>query len=235
MADSYFYKFFHVILEPQTYFNILYLVISFPLGAAYFSFLLLGLSLGLSLFITLLGIPILIGMLFAWWSLLVFERKIIIILLSKRLPKIQTRMHAKKYTFWQNISLHLTDSLTWRGLIYLFLRFPLGIFSFLLVFSLLSITLSLLIGPLTVLLVPTLTSIYSFTFIQASFLAIGGIIFLTISLHVTNALTNLYFCFTKALLSPDEPLKKNIQRTLLKKEKIIVKTTSIKKKLKKSP
>jgi hypothetical protein len=52
--------FFGVIVDPQSYLNIVYLLVAFPLGTFYFVFLITGLSFGFGLFITLFGIPILL-------------------------------------------------------------------------------------------------------------------------------------------------------------------------------
>ncbi len=62
---------FGVYFRPQTYLNLLYLLLAFPLGLAYFVFLVTGLSLGFGLIITLAGIPILVLMLVAIWALAV--------------------------------------------------------------------------------------------------------------------------------------------------------------------
>jgi hypothetical protein len=50
------------------------LLLSFPLGIFYFVFLVTGFSLGFGLLITLMGIPILVGMVAASYGLGEFER-----------------------------------------------------------------------------------------------------------------------------------------------------------------
>ena len=50
-------QFFGVAARGQTYLNIIYLLLSFPLGTAYFVFLVAGLLLGLNLLIIWVGIP----------------------------------------------------------------------------------------------------------------------------------------------------------------------------------
>nr|QNO47354.1 hypothetical protein LNGCCOLK_00031 [Methanosarcinales archaeon ANME-2c ERB4] len=79
-------QFFGVAARGQTYLNIIYLLLSFPLGTAYFVFLVTGLLLGLSLSIVWVGIPILLLMLAAWWGLVVFERQLAIWLLHVDIP-----------------------------------------------------------------------------------------------------------------------------------------------------
>src|SRR5882672_7159507 len=60
--------------DAQTYRNLFYLLLSFPLGIAYFVFLITGISLGTGLLVIFVGVPILIGMLFACQGLGAFER-----------------------------------------------------------------------------------------------------------------------------------------------------------------
>jgi hypothetical protein len=54
-------RFFAAPFRAQTYRSLAYLALAFPLGLAYFVGLTVGVSLGLGLFITLVGIPILIA------------------------------------------------------------------------------------------------------------------------------------------------------------------------------
>src|SRR3954451_13972267 len=65
------------LVRPRTYRRILYLLLAFPLGTAYFCFLVTILSTGLGLAITLVGIPVLIGALFAWRAMAQLERRLV--------------------------------------------------------------------------------------------------------------------------------------------------------------
>ena len=78
--------FFDVIVKPQTWRNVGYLLLSFPLGIFYFVFLVTGLALGFGLSITLLGIPLLIGVLAAAYGLGEFERTTTNLLLDQATP-----------------------------------------------------------------------------------------------------------------------------------------------------
>ena len=49
-------RLYGVFVKPQTYLNILYLLLAFPLGIAYFVFLVTGFSLGISLLILWVGL-----------------------------------------------------------------------------------------------------------------------------------------------------------------------------------
>ena len=78
--------FFGVVADPQSYRNIAYLLLAFPLGTLYFVFLVTGLSLGFGLIITLIGIPILLLVLSGSWALCRFERQVAITLLNEDIP-----------------------------------------------------------------------------------------------------------------------------------------------------
>ena len=78
--------FFGVVADPQSYLNIIYLLLVFPLGTFYFVFLVTGLSLGFGLLITLLGIPILLLVLGGSWVLCGFERAVAITVLKEEIP-----------------------------------------------------------------------------------------------------------------------------------------------------
>lgn len=88
-------QFFGVVTRGETYLNIIYLLLAFPLGTAYFVFLVTGLSLGLSLLIIWVGIPILLFMIVAWWGLVVFERQLAIWLLHVDIPPDITRKYIR--------------------------------------------------------------------------------------------------------------------------------------------
>ena len=47
-------------VRGQTYLNIAYLLLAFPLGLVYFGFLAIGLAVGFALVLALVGIPILL-------------------------------------------------------------------------------------------------------------------------------------------------------------------------------
>ena len=81
-------KFFGVAVRGQTYLNMLYLLLAFPLGLFYFVFLVTGLSLGVSLVIVWVGIFFLLIVFTVWIALLVMERYLAIQLLHEDIPPI---------------------------------------------------------------------------------------------------------------------------------------------------
>lgn len=103
-------------------------LLGLPLGTAYFVWLVTGLSLGAGLAITLLGIPILTLVLANVRPLLLAERGLANALLGADLPPVAI---APRGDGWLGrLKAYWTDGTTWRGTLYLLLRFPAGLFTF---------------------------------------------------------------------------------------------------------
>src|SRR6056297_2351102 len=110
-------NFFKVITKSQTYKNLGYLLLSFPLGIFYFVFLITGLSLGIGLIITWFGIPILFGTLLLWRLFGIFEIQQAKTILDINIPFTPIK---KSKGIWKKIQSHLNDSFTWKSFAYLF-------------------------------------------------------------------------------------------------------------------
>src|SRR5215467_11523925 len=142
---------FHILWEKQTYVNLLYLLVSFPLGIFYVLFLGLALASILNTSV-IFGIPVLLLIIFIWWRLARFERNLAIRWLHVDIgpmgPPLKEGLNR-----WERFRAHLTNAVTWKSLAYLFVRFPIGIISFVVIIYLLLVTLeftvfSLIIGLL---------------------------------------------------------------------------------------
>ena len=177
--------FFGVINNPQSYLNIVYLLMAFPLGTFYFVFLVTGLSLGIGLSITLLGIPILGLVLGGSWALCRFERGLAIALLREEIPAAPAQPQPKG--LWSRAKTLLKDRLTWTGLLYLLLKFPLGIATFTLAVALIAATLALLGAPIVYLFADIDFGVwYVDTLPEAFACTLVGVGLLFISLHLMN-------------------------------------------------
>ncbi len=136
---------FGVIADPQSYLNIVYLLIALPLGTFYFVFLVTGLSLGFGLFITLLGIPVLLLVLGGSSLLCSFERYLAITLLKEDIPA--TYSQPTTPGLWSRLKMHLSNRLTWTGIIYLLLKFPIGIATFTIAITMLAVSVGFVFAP----------------------------------------------------------------------------------------
>ena len=143
---SFWARFFGVIAELQTWKNVAYLLLAFPLGLFYFVFLVVGLSVGLALVIIWVGLPILAVTVLAWWAFATFERWQAELLLGLTMTTRDAPLTGDE-SWWQRIKRHLGDARTWKDLAYLFVKFPLGIVSFVLVTVCASVPAALIGAP----------------------------------------------------------------------------------------
>jgi len=192
--------FFGVVANPQSYLNIAYLLLALPLGIAYFTFLVTGLSLGFGLIVTLAGIPILLLVLGGSSLLTKFERWSAQELLRQQTP--QPSAQPVVGGWWTRLKSHLGNRLTWTGILYLLLKFPVGLATFIIAVTLISVTIALLAAPASIWTSDSLTwGDWEFDPFPWSLIAtIVGIPMIFISLHLINGLAKLSGRMTRALL-----------------------------------
>ena len=96
------------------------------------------------------------------WALCQFERVLAVGLLNEDIPPVPRQDHSGQGELrdtnlssgellfiraWRRLKAHLTNRLTWTGIFYLLLRFPLGIASFVLAVTSISVTFGFLGAP----------------------------------------------------------------------------------------
>jgi len=134
------------IITPRGWTAVTHHLLGLPLGTAYFIWFVTGLSLGLGLAITLLGIPILTFVLAGVRPLQGLERGLANSLLGTSIPSSGFAPHGEG--FLGRLKAYWTDSATWRGLAYLLARFPIGIFTFAVAATAYGIAVTALAAPL---------------------------------------------------------------------------------------
>ena len=207
-----------VITRQQTYVNVIYLLLSFPLGIGYFVFLVTGLSVGFGLIVIWVGVPILALVLAGSWVLSRLEQEIANRVLKLDIPAIAfprtsdplsadaTGLGFTERVFartWRQVKALLSDRLTWTGMLYLFLKFPLGVASFVIVVTLASVTASLLGAPFYYWVDGGLDfGIWQVDQLwEALILMLAGVPSLFISLHLFNATAYVSGRIARVMLS----------------------------------
>jgi hypothetical protein len=204
-SSNVFEKFFGVAIRSQTYLNALYLLLAFPLGILYFVFLVTGISLGISLVIVWIGLAILLAVFLLWYAMLDFERHLAIWMLGEEIPPL-SRQDVSGLTLWQKFKSILSNPVTWKGLLYLFARFPLGILSFTVLVSLVALSASLVGAPFYYYwLHPQVNLSWGLvweinTLPQALVLCGIGIFVTLISMHILNGLAWISGKFARLML-----------------------------------
>jgi hypothetical protein len=204
-------RFFRVVIRPQSYLNVLYLLLSFPLGLTYFIFLVVGLSLGIGLLIVWVGFLVLALVFGLWISFLALERVLANSMLDEAIPPIQQPV-PEGTSLWQRFKILVSSRTTWLGFVYLLLKFPLGIFSFTAVVSLFASSIALVASPL----------IYRFAIIDLGFTVVSnlseaflamliGLLLWPVSLHICNGIAWLSGRLARVMLSSAKQAEKQIE------------------------
>ena len=147
--DQFLTKYFTIFAKPKMYLTLLYLFLAFPLGLAYFILLVVGFSLGFSLLIIWVGLIILALLFPTIWLLISFERLQTTHLLGIPIP-VTVPASGENYALWQKIKMFLTDPATWKGILFILLKFPIGIISFVLLVTGFAILSAMIFSPLVI-------------------------------------------------------------------------------------
>jgi two-component system, OmpR family, sensor histidine kinase BaeS len=201
--------------EAGTVSNLTYLFLSFPLGLAYFIFIVIGLAIGFPLTLIFgIGIPALL--LTLWMSVqgAALERWLNDAMLGIPVP----------FTFRTSFRLRLRDRLmaqlrdpyAWRALLYLLLKFPFSLVALVMTVALLGVSLVLMYSPIGF-LTGTLPDDAGIDFgalvIQVDSLrnafvaAVVGVILAAISFPILNLMAHWWGRFARVMLSNTDDLE----------------------------
>jgi signal transduction histidine kinase len=193
-------RFVRVVTRGQTWLNVGYLLLSFPTGLAYFIVLVVGIVLGVSLAVIVVGLGILLAVLAAWRGFAAIERALARALLGVPIARPADRRElppAERVARW------LRDPVTWKSLVFVGLKFPLGIVSFAIVGGIGFFALVLTFAPLIVLLTPV--TVFGWIVeesLQALPLTVAGVLAVLLLLHLSNGLAWLWALFARVMLGP---------------------------------
>jgi signal transduction histidine kinase len=193
-------RFARVALRAQTWLNLAYLLAAFPTGLGYFVVLVVGIVLGVSLAVIVVGVGILIAVLAAWRGFAAIERALARALLGVAIPPPEDR---RGLPLIDRVTRYLRDPITWKSLVFVALKFPLGIVSFAVVGFVGFFALVLAFAPLIVLAAPITVFGWIVTNpLQALPLTVAGAIACLVLLHIGNGLGWLWALFARVMLGP---------------------------------
>lgn len=129
----------------QTYRNLCYLVVMFPLGVVYLTLLSMGFVFGIALVVVIIGIPIIALLLVLVLGLARLERTLVCVLLRVDIP---TTSVETEYGLWDRMKRLVTDRRTWKTVAYLLSEFVYGSLVFGLIASLFATAGSFLLAPI---------------------------------------------------------------------------------------
>jgi hypothetical protein len=207
-TTSFVKRYFGVVAQEETYLNLLYLLVAFPLATLYFTILVTGVSLGLGLLLlACLGIPILLLVLAVSWGLAIFERWLAILLLREDVPSMSPEEDGEKPA-GERVLAHLKNRVTWTSLLYLFVKFPVATIFFVIAVTLVATSLAMLIMPFTYKFMnyPYWWGVWQIDTLGEALIAtlLALVIVGPISLHITNFLARVSGAFARVLLGRTE-------------------------------
>ncbi|MBL8782977.1 MAG: sensor domain-containing protein [Alphaproteobacteria bacterium] len=121
---------FGVLVDPQSYGALIYMLLSLATGVFYFAWALAGTILSVVFSIFIFGIPLAILFIGSVRVISWVEGRVVEALLGVRMPR---RLPTQETggSLWTRIKRVMADGRTWGSLFYMILQFPLGLFYFL--------------------------------------------------------------------------------------------------------
>jgi signal transduction histidine kinase len=197
-------------IEPRTWTAALYLVASLAVGVFWFVVLVTGISVGLSLVIIWVGLPILGLTMLAWRGGAWLERRWIGLMLGARIPEPYRPLpFGGLLARWLAMA---ADPATWKDFAYLVLLFPLGLIWFVVTVTLWSLALSLLTVPIYYRLLPDARievvwfsdrpNVILDTVPEALAAAALGVVLVVAAAWATRGMANAHAFIAQGLLGP---------------------------------
>lgn len=184
-------EFFAVPFRPRTYGSLIYLWLGFPLGLAYFIGLTVGFAAGIPLTIVWVGLFVLFATFAGAWFAEGLERQLAIRLLGASVPARLDEATVAVGQRFARIRATAKSPALWKGLLFLFLKFPLGLVGWILSLVSLVVSLAFLCAPFALLFGGGNVDFGWWepaTFLEALPLSPVGLLALFVSLHLHNAL-----------------------------------------------
>jgi hypothetical protein len=197
-----------VVTDAQTYRNLLYLMFAFPLGMVYYVALVVGFSLGLALAVLVVGLGVLLATVIGVRLIASFERGLANRLLGTEIQAPDDVERTGEGVVG-TVEAYLRAPSTWRGLGFVVLKCPSGVFAFVFLVALPGAAVELLLLPLFpegVFNVQVAGWEVARTLGTGTERVLGvlcGCVLAVVGLHVTNAFAGVNATVASSLLGPD--------------------------------
>jgi uncharacterized membrane protein len=206
-------RFFGVFMDARAYISLFYMLLTLVTGIAYFTFVVVGLSLSAGFAILIIGVPFFLAFIGMARVIALGEGRLLEAVTGERMPR--RPVHPGPSAGWlTRIGEMLRDVRTWTTLLYLLAMLPLGILYFTVAVIWLAFGLSLALAPLGVLghdlgwfppwFSPGIQiDNWHYTpesFIGALFFMVLGVLLLTALMHAARWIARGHARLAKALL-----------------------------------
>src|SRR5215216_6416224 len=193
--------------DPKAWGALLYMLISMITGIVYFTWVVTGLSLSLSLAIFIFGLLFAVFFIVSLRGLALLEGRIVEGLLGVRMPR-RSVFFQKDATWFERLKTNIADKHVWLSLVYFFFQMPLGVIYFTLIVTLFSLSIGLMAAPLvqSILGIPII-SIGVMRYYLPSWAAplslLVGFVIWTLTMHLGRLIGQLHGKYAKTFLVTD--------------------------------
>jgi len=197
-------RFFGIYADPRAWGSLLYMLIAFVTGVAYFSWAVTGLSVSIAFSIFIFGLPVALLFLLSVRGVAWLEGRLVEALLGVRMPRRQ--LFAPKSTkLIERIKTLVMDRHTWFSIIYMLIQFVLGTIYFVVLVTVFALSFSGIA-------VPILQEVFHLPVVQNGSLyyylpswgyplvILAGILLWTVTMHLVKWVGGLHGRYAKALL-----------------------------------
>jgi uncharacterized membrane protein len=197
-------RFFGIFADSRAWGAVLYLLFSLVTGIIYFTWAVTGMSLSAGLLVLIIGLPFAGLFMLSVRGIGLLEGLIVEALLGIRMPR-RPLFYRKNMGWWQRFKHLVSDKHTWLSLVYMILQLPMGIISFVLLVTLIAVSLSGIALPvlqlgfdLPVIYVDGVS--YYLANWTLPLFVIAGILLITLTMHLAKYLGRQHGLLAKALL-----------------------------------
>ncbi len=193
-------------LEARTWGSLAYVWLGFPLGLAWFIGLTVGLTTGAALTIVWVGLALLFVTFLAAWGAEGLERRLAIGLLGAKVPERRARRDGpESFRAWTKSV--FTRAPLWKGLLFLVLRFPLGLAGWVVSVASLAISGGLLAAPFALAAGGSIDLGFwnPDTVAEALPISVVGLLLLIASFHLHRAMGWVWARLAEMLLGGEPP------------------------------
>ena len=200
-------RFFGVYTDARAWGALLYMLIAFVTGVIYFTWAVTGVSVSVSFLIFIFGFPIALLFLLSVRGLALLEGRLVEALLGIRMPRRPLFSH-QDMKWFDRLKALVTDKATWLMLVYMLIQFVLGTIYFVVLVTVLALSLSFMLLPFIQLFwnVPVMQWGVERIFLPYWILvliSLGGLLLWTSFMHLARVIGQLHGRMAKALLVTD--------------------------------
>ena len=197
-------RFFGVLIDPQAYASFLFLIFSLATGIIYFTWAVTGISLSAGFIILIFGIPFFGLFLLSIQGLALVEGRIVEAMTGIRMPR-RPIFFRRDLSVWEKFKYLVSSGSTWKSILYMIIKLPMGIISFTVAVTFLSISLGIIVSPFFQVWfdIPFMqfgeTEVYTGIWLTPVHLVVGILLVIS-TLHLSRGMAKLYALTARALL-----------------------------------